>query len=211
MRKSREEAAETRERIVDTAAHEFGQHGIAETGLADVMAAVGLTHGGFYKHFESKGQLVAEAIEKSMDSQRLSMEKAKGDEALEAIVKAYVSSTHRDNTEEVCPVAALGSELHRADERTRDAASRGIVRLISLIESRLTYLSPKEAKSRAHAILAAMVGSVVLSRIVLSPKLSDSLLRDTREFIIVDGCHVSRHGPLPLKRHEERFGAGQAR
>jgi len=157
MRKSREEAAETRERIVDTAAHEFGQHGIAETGLADVMAAVGLTHGGFYKHFESKGQLVAEAIEKSMDSQRLSMEKAKGDEALEAIVKAYVSSTHRDNTEEVCPVAALGSELHRADERTRDAASRGIVRLISLIESRLTYLSPKEAKSRAHAILAAMI------------------------------------------------------
>jgi TetR/AcrR family transcriptional repressor of nem operon len=184
MRKSREEAAETRERIVDTAAHEFGQHGIAETGLADVMAAVGLTHGGFYKHFESKGQLVAEAIEKSMDSQRLSMEKAKGDEALEAIVKVYVSSTHRDNTEEVCPVAALGSELHRADERTRDAASRGIVRLISLIESRLTYLSPKEAKSRAHAILAAMVGSVVLSRIVMSPKLSDSLLRDTREFIL---------------------------
>jgi len=67
MRKSREEAAETRERIVDTAAHEFGQHGIAETGLADVMAAVGLTHGGFYKHFESKGQLVAEAIEKSIE------------------------------------------------------------------------------------------------------------------------------------------------
>src|SRR6266851_2360933 len=168
MRKSREEAAETRERIVDTAAHEFGQHGIAETGLADVMAAVGLTHGGFYKHFESKGQLVAEAIEKSMNSQRLSLEKAKGDEALEAIVKTYVSSTHRDNTEEVCPVAALGS----------------IVQLISLIESRLTYLSPKQAKSRAHAILAAMVGSVVLSRIVMSPKLSDSLLRDTREFIL---------------------------
>src|SRR2546422_957332 len=104
MRKSREEAAETRERIVDTAAHEFGQHGIAETGLADVMAAVGLTHGGFYKHFESKGQRGAKATEKSMDSKRLSREKAKGDEALEAMGRAYFSSTPRNNTEEVCPV-----------------------------------------------------------------------------------------------------------
>jgi len=180
MRKSRDEAAETRERIIDSAAHEFGQHGIAETGLADVMAAAGLTHGGFYKHFNSKGQLVAEAIEKSMDSQR----RAQGDAALQTIVKRYVSSTHRDNTEEVCPLAALGSELYRADEGTRDAASRGIVRLISLIESRLPRLSPKEAKSRARAIVAAMVGSVVLSRVVTDPKLSDSLLRDTREFIL---------------------------
>ena len=185
MRKSRQETAETRERIVHTAAHEFGQHGIAETGLADVMSAAGLTHGGFYKHFDSKDQLVAEAIEKSLDSMWLTMEKVKGgDAALATIVKEYVSRTHRDNTQEVCPLAALGSELQRAEERTRDAASRGILRLIALLEKRLSDLPPKEAKSRAHAIVAAMVGSVFLSRIVTSPKLSDSLLRDTRDFIL---------------------------
>jgi len=184
MRKSRQEAAETRERIVHTAAHEFGQHGIAETGLADVMSAAGLTHGGFYKHFDSKDQLVAEAIEKNMDSMWLTMEKAHGDVALETIVKEYVSRTHRDNTQEVCPLAALGSELRRSDERTRDVASRGILRLIALLEKRLSDLPPKKAKSRAHAIVAAMVGSVFLSRIVTSPKLSDSILRDTRDFIL---------------------------
>src|SRR5260370_4051062 len=158
MRKSKQEAAETRERIVHTAADEFGQHGIAETGLADVMSAAGLTPGGFYKHFDSKDQLVAEAIEKSLDSLWLTMKKARGVAALETIVKEYVSRTHRDNTQEVCPLAALGSELQRADERTRDAASRGILRLIGLLDKRLSRLPPKEAKSRAHAIVAAIVG-----------------------------------------------------
>src|SRR5258708_20159581 len=76
MRKSRQETAETRERIVHNAAHEFGQHGIAETGLADVMSAAGLTHGGFYKHFDSKDQLVAEAIQNSLNSISLTMAKA---------------------------------------------------------------------------------------------------------------------------------------
>src|SRR5260370_11343855 len=185
MRKSRQEAAETRERIVHTAAHEFGQHGIAETGLADVMSAAGLTHGGFYKHFDSTDQFVAEAIEKSLDSMWLTMEKVKGgDAALATIVKEYVSRTHRDNTQEVCPLAALGSELQRAEERTRDAASRGILRLIALLEKRLSRLPPKEAKSRAHAIVAAMVCSVFLSLIVSSPQLSDSILRHRRQLIL---------------------------
>lgn len=184
MRKSRQEAAETRERIVDTAAHEFSQNGISETGLADVMAAAGLTHGGFYKHFDSKGQLVAEALERSSDSLLLTLKKSKGEATLETIVKEYVSSTHRDSTKGVCPVAALGAELKREDERTRDVASRGILRLISLLESSLKDLPPKEAKARAHAILATMVGSVILSRIVTSSKLSDALLRDSRDFIL---------------------------
>lgn len=184
MRKSRQETAETRERIVHTAAQEFGQHGIAETGLAEVMSAAGLTHGGFYKHFNSKDQLVAEAIEKSLDSVCLTLEKAQGDAPLETIVKEYVSGTHRDSTQKVCPLPALGSELRRADKRTRDVATRGILRSIALLEKHLSDLPPKEAKSRAHAIVAAMVGSVLLSRIVTSPKLSDSLLRDTRDFIL---------------------------
>src|SRR5882724_9160490 len=95
MRKSKQETALTRERIVKAAASEFRQHGIVATGLADVMSAAGLTHGGFYRHFDSKDQLVAEAIEKNLDSMSLTMEKAHGDAALETIVKEYVSRTHR--------------------------------------------------------------------------------------------------------------------
>src|SRR5260370_42416523 len=67
MRRSREEAAATRQRIVDTASHEFRENGIAETGLSELMGAAGLTQGGFYKHFDSKDQLVGEAIEPSFD------------------------------------------------------------------------------------------------------------------------------------------------
>ena len=67
MRRSNQEAAETRRRIVKTAAAEFRRHGIAETGLSDVMAVAGLTHGGFYRHFASKDQLVAEACADAVD------------------------------------------------------------------------------------------------------------------------------------------------
>src|SRR6266567_7519086 len=67
MRKSRIEAAKTRERIVTAAAAEFRQHGIAATGLADLMKAAGLTHGGFYRHFASKDQLVAEAVAQAVE------------------------------------------------------------------------------------------------------------------------------------------------
>src|SRR5215831_14481598 len=74
MRKSREEAAATRERIVDAAAREFRQNGIAETGLNDLMQAAGLTHGGFYKHFESKNQVVGEAVKRSFEQTLATME-----------------------------------------------------------------------------------------------------------------------------------------
>ena len=67
MRKSREETAETRARIIRKASKEFNQHGIAGTGLADVMKSAGLTHGGFYKHFHSKDELVAEAFERGLE------------------------------------------------------------------------------------------------------------------------------------------------
>src|SRR5258708_13451066 len=98
MRKSRQETAETRERIVRTAAHEFGQHGIAETGLADVMSAAGLTHGGFYKHFDSKAQLAPEAIETSLDSLWLTMKKARRVAQRGTFCKAYLSPTTRVTT-----------------------------------------------------------------------------------------------------------------
>src|SRR5262245_56084828 len=101
MRKSREEAAATRERIVDAAAREFRQNGIAETGLNDLMHAAGLTHGGFYKHFESKNQVVGEAIKRSLEQTLANMESSgegKTPEAsLSTLVTKYLSANHRDS------------------------------------------------------------------------------------------------------------------
>src|SRR5277367_6560830 len=123
MRKSREEAAETRKSIVRAAAREFRERGIVATGLADLMSAAGLTHGGFYKHFASKDQLVSEACSEAL---QIILEKlaAAGSDGSGAVA-TYLSTDHRDDPAAGCPLAAIGSELARCDEKTRDIATDG--------------------------------------------------------------------------------------
>jgi TetR/AcrR family transcriptional regulator, transcriptional repressor for nem operon len=122
MRKSKEDAAETRRRIVTAAAGEFREHGIVTTGLADLMKAAGLTHGGFYKHFESKDQVVAEACVEAM---RALLEKLDAAPSMGSVLGSYLSPRHRDDPASGCPLSALGSELARSDEKTREEATRG--------------------------------------------------------------------------------------
>src|SRR5260370_12782639 len=90
MRKSKEEAAETRARIIRKASKEFNQHGIAGTGLSDVMKSAGLTHGGFYKHFQSKDELVAEAFERSLEKSFQALEDSADEGAISELIKAYL-------------------------------------------------------------------------------------------------------------------------
>jgi TetR/AcrR family transcriptional repressor of nem operon len=183
MRKSRKETAKTRERIVKKAAHAFMRDGIAESGLLNVMASAGLTQGGFYRHFASKDQLVSEAIEKNLDAVLRHLEEKGGDEALAEILHDYLSQKHRDDYNGACPLAALGTELPRADKKTRAAASTGLDRFIAAIEHKLSS-SHKDAQARARAIAAAMVGGIVISRITTDEKLSNSILRDTKAFVL---------------------------
>ena len=124
MRKSREEAAQTRRRIVEAASCEFRKNGIVATGLNDLMKAAGLTHGGFYKHFESKDQLVAEATTAAVDAL---LEGMAAHPTISAAVAAYLSTRHRDNPASGCPLAAIGSELcpvRREDARGGDGGLR---------------------------------------------------------------------------------------
>src|SRR6516162_173037 len=93
MRKSREEAAETRKRIVKAAACEFRAKGVVATGLADLMKAAGMTHGGFYKHFESKDDLIAEAVADAVEEAIGGME---SQPTTPAVVAAYLATQHRD-------------------------------------------------------------------------------------------------------------------
>src|SRR5260370_7801273 len=90
MRKSKEEAAETRARIIRKASKEFNQHGIAGTGLSDVMKSAGLTHGGFYKHFQSKDKLLAEAFERNLEKSFQAPEHSADELALTARIHAYL-------------------------------------------------------------------------------------------------------------------------
>ena len=185
MRKSRQEAAQTRERIVTAAAAEFRQHGIVATGLADLMAAARLTHGGFYRHFESKDQLVTEAssiaLAAILDGLVSAAAGKRGRAGLKAVVAKYLSTAHRDHPRGGCPLAALGSELARADRKTRIAATAGFFRLVDLIASQLDRTQPAEAKKKAIVAAATMIGALTMSRIVTDEAISKTLLRNAEE------------------------------
>jgi TetR/AcrR family transcriptional regulator, transcriptional repressor for nem operon len=187
MRKSRVETMETRRRIVEVAAEGFRANGIHATGLADVMASAGLSHGGFYRHFESKDELVAEACEAGLtgivDVLNAATDGRSGDDGLNAVVDAYLSDAHRDAPERGCPLASMGSELARADDNTRAAASRGYDALVDMLAKRSADQDGTEDRSRAAFALAAMVGALTLSRIIADPAASESLLEDVRQHL----------------------------
>jgi TetR/AcrR family transcriptional repressor of nem operon len=188
MRKSKAETAKTHERIVKAAGAEFAANGISEAGLARVMAAAGLTHGGFYRHFASKDQLVLEACSKTVFSLIAGLELlAKGKphkQALELLVDRYVSRAHRDKPRTGCPLAALGAELARRDKRTRRAAIEGFLQLSRLIASHLETAPSRNRAEVSMAIVSAMVGAIILARIAPDSRTSDSVLVATRDFIV---------------------------
>jgi TetR/AcrR family transcriptional repressor of nem operon len=177
MRKSREEAAQTRRRIVEAASCEFRKNGIVATGLNDLMKAAGLTHGGFYKHFASKDQLVAEATTAALDALLEGM----AAHPTTSAVAAYLSTRHRDDPASGCPLAALGSELARSDRAAREAATAGFVRLVKILAGKA---GTADARRRALVAAATMIGAVTMARMVTDPDLSADLLREAEKSLM---------------------------
>ena len=179
MRKSREEAAETRKRIVRAAACKFREKGIGATGLTDLMKAAGLTHGGFYKHFASKDELVAEATAEAVDA--AIDEWLTGSPTIAATVGAYLSTGHRDDPASGCPLAAVGSELSRSSKKVREAAAEGFVRLVEFLARKADTV---DARRRAVAAAATMIGALTMSRVVTDQGLSAEILREAQRSLI---------------------------
>jgi TetR/AcrR family transcriptional repressor of nem operon len=184
MRKSKAETAETRTRIVQAAACEFRKHGFAATGLNELMAAASLTHGGFYKHFESKEQVAEEAIGYALTSMIDSLEEdaaeAPRSGGFKAVLGRYLEAEHRDEPENGCALAALGSEIARSGDGVRKKATAGYRRLVGVVASQLPGVNQEEAT----AIVSAMVGAIVISRLVDDPALSDAVLKRTRQHFL---------------------------
>jgi TetR/AcrR family transcriptional regulator, transcriptional repressor for nem operon len=187
MRKSKQETAETRQRIVEAAAAEFRRNGIQGTGLADLMAAAGLTHGGFYKHFDSKDQLVEEsfalATESMVEAMRRTLSAAPGNSGLNAGIAEYLSINHRDDAAGGCPFAALGSEVARGGDAVREATTTGFLKMVDIIAAQLAGLSPAAARNEALFMLSTMVGAVTMARVVNDPNLAASILRQARKHL----------------------------
>jgi len=191
MRRSKKEAAETRQHIIETAATEFRGNGIDGTGLAGLMAAAGLTHGGFYKHFESKEQVVEEALTLAIESMVKSMtgsakrasSASQSNRGLQSIISEYLSADHRDDGAHGCPFVALGSELTRGSDSVREATTIGFLKVVDLIADQLDGTPPAAARKEALWIFSAMVGAVTMARIVTDPDVSASILREARKHL----------------------------
>src|SRR5262249_46787950 len=163
---SRIEAAKTRERIVTAAAAEFRQHGIAATGLAGLMKAAGLTHGGFYRHFASKDQLVAEACSAAVATMTERVASSASRKRGRQGVATSLSRERRTTPRDGCPRAALGSEMARADTQTRAAATAGFLKLVDALAGGFDDGTPDEARRRAMVAALTLIGALTVSRVV---------------------------------------------
>jgi TetR/AcrR family transcriptional repressor of nem operon len=187
MRRSREEAAETRRRIVATASGLFRRRGAGGIGVAELMAEAGLTHGGFYKHFASKDALVAEACQlalaQSTGELGRTLAQAPAGGRLRALADAYLTRWHRDHPEHGCAIAALGAEAARGEPPARQALTHGLEQLIALAEAELPQGRGERPRERALTIVAALLGALIAARLVSDPALSDEMLRAVRQRI----------------------------
>ncbi|MGO4527906.1 TetR/AcrR family transcriptional regulator [Paenibacillus sp. 2TAF8] len=170
-----------RNHIITSAAKAFRTHGVRNIGLPHIMKGAGLTHGGFYSHFENKDQLVMEtchfAISDTIEMLQKVADKNKNEDQspIEAVIDFYLGSLHRDQTEVGCILPALSGEISQLSEEIRQAYTRELQRFITFI----TELAGIDT-SAGYALVSSMVGTVALARAVSDSKLSDDLLQAGR-------------------------------
>ncbi len=179
---------DSHKRIVQAAARALREKGFEGLGVAEVMHDAGLTHGGFYAHFASKTELLAEAVEQAgVQSAELLMALAQGNSGaaprMSDLVDAYLSSLHLSTPGFGCPVAALGSDTVRQAEPVRQALTHRVQAMTSLFEQALTRTGASDALARrqqALAIVSTLVGAMTMARAVDSAPLADEILAAAR-------------------------------
>jgi TetR/AcrR family transcriptional repressor of nem operon len=197
MRYSREHKLETHARIVKKASvrlREKGAHGI---GVADLMKDAGLTHGGFYAHFDSREALVIEAFAHAMDRStehwRKLAEQTPPEKRLGAIVDSYLTPAHRDDPGRGCAVPALGAEIARESPKTRKAFAAKLEQMIDMLAAQIPEVPRKAARKQATAAVATMMGTLVLARIAGNGEFSEEIL-DAGRAAVLDGATPPKAG-----------------
>jgi len=175
VRRSREETARTRGNAVDAASRLFRERGIESVSVGDVMATLGMTAGGFYRHFENKEALAAEACTAAFAGSGLAREPARSPEAM---LRRYLSKAHRDAPAGGCPLPALASDMARQPAAVRRAYTEGVHDALARIQE----LTPGADSKARVALLTGMVGALALARAVNDEELSAAILRETQGF-----------------------------
>jgi TetR/AcrR family transcriptional repressor of nem operon len=219
MRLTKEQTERNRQAIVEAASRLFRARGYDGVGLNEVMSEAGFTHGGFYNHFASKEALAAEACRCTFERkeaalavglERMAKESAAGG-ALHRFLDAFLSPEHRDDVAEGCPSASLVADAGRQGVEMQAAFARGIEGYLATFSDQLAAPDPSlgepardsaERRTVATALVAQMIGALVLSRAVsqADPALSDELLAAGR-----DGAVRLRTAPRP----SEPAGSGK--
>ena len=191
MRYSKEHKQETHARIVKKASVRLREKGAHAIGVADLMKDAGLTHGGFYAHFDSREALVIEAFAYAMDRSterwRKIAEQTPLDKRLATIVETYLTPVHRDDPGHGCAVPTLGAEIARESAKTRKAFAAKLEQMIDIMADQILDVPRKAARKQAMATLATMMGTLVLSRIAGSGEFSDEILGAGREAVLMRG------------------------
>lgn len=198
MRYVKGHGLQTRSRIVEEASRGLRQAGVDGMSVADLMKLVGLTHGGFYSHFESREALVIEAFASAMDrtiSQwRNHMNGMPAEERFDAFVETYLKPGHRDDRARGCVLPALGADIARSSPKARRAFASKLDEMIGVIAGLLPGKSPKQARQIATAALATMMGSIALARAAGDKELSDEILEAGRQAL--SGQSARRKAPI---------------
>src|ERR1700751_2794206 len=179
MGHSRAEKAKTHKRIVSIASKRFREKGLAGFGIAELMKEAGLTVGGFYKHFGSRDDLVAEAVNSAFGGWQRQLDAAKSGGPSVSVAKLiddYLDKAHRDNPGSGCAFSALAPEIARSDKRTRAITSEQVRNDIQLIAALRASRDKHTARSKAILTFSALVGAMSLARAVSDEALSREIL-----------------------------------
>jgi TetR/AcrR family transcriptional repressor of nem operon len=211
MRYSREHKLETHARIVKRASvrlREKGAHGI---GVADLMKDAGLTHGGFYAHFDSREALVIEAFAHAMDRSterwRKIGETTPPDKRLAMIVDSYLTPVHRDDPGHGCAIPTLGAEIARESPKTRKAFAAKLEQMIDMMADQIPDISRKAARKQAMSAIATMMGTLVMARVAGTGEFSEEILAAGREAVLGRAVAPKR----PARKPSSKKAAAPAR
>jgi len=187
MRVSREKAAQHREHIIEAAGALFREKGFGGISVAEIMQAADLTHGGFYGHFASKDDLVAQACQRVMALAIANWEKTAArdpDDPFAALLTRYLSPRHRDDPARGCVFAALGADAARSGPLVHDAFAEGLEPLIGILAESAPGASAAARRRKAVAAMAGLVGALLLARAIGKRELSDEILDATRRELL---------------------------
>jgi TetR/AcrR family transcriptional regulator, transcriptional repressor for nem operon len=189
MRHSKTEKAKTHKRIVAIASKRFREEGLSGIGIAELMKEAGLTVGGFYKHFHSRDDLVAEAIDSAQGPWKRPMDAAAAGGppvTYDSLVDDYLTEAHCNHSGTGCPLSALAADIGRSDKRTRALATEKVREGIELIASRTRVENEKDRNAaRSHAILTycALVGAIGVARAVSDREISREILKTVTQLL----------------------------